>query len=303
MNTGDAFPLMQETLAELVQGYGLGLAWVGADLRIQRATANLAEMLHVQTGLEGTLVTGLCPELSGIEIELLELLNGKRGSIRVDVSAVQPMADGNRAVGVLLAIYPLSEPSGVHHLLLVCQQVRLGELIKLLSLEHTAGQGIEWPQSALVDGLTKVGNRRAFEQELASRTLEAVQQSSDLTVAVIDLDNFQIINQRLGSAQGDRLLQIWAQALLFAFRRNDTAYRTGDDEFAVLLPTTLPGDFDGLYQRFEQILEQVRQEGFPEANASLGLAAISEQGSDPNRTLQLAVERMRLVKRSRRTLD
>jgi diguanylate cyclase (GGDEF)-like protein len=301
MSSPDALPYLQESLTSLVQQHGLGLAWVGANMRVQHATANLAKMLSLPDVPEGMQVADLHPELKGAEIPLAEILNGKRQALQVELAGSQMPADAGQAVYTFLSVYPLQMPAGVHSLLLVCQQIHLGDMLKLIVPGHGQEVGLEWPRAAMVDPLTRLGNRRAFEQELAARTLEAVNQSSDLTIAVIDLDDFQGFNQRLGLAEGDHLLQVCAQALLFALRRNDTVYRTGDDEFMALLPATLSDDFNGLYQRFEQIMDQVHQEGFPDVNASLGLAAISERHNDPDEALQLAIARLQIAKHSRRT--
>jgi diguanylate cyclase (GGDEF)-like protein len=303
MSNPDAFPYLQESLTSLVQQHGLGLAWVGANMRVQHATANLAKMLSLPDVPEGMRVTDLHPGLKGAEIALAEILNGKRPGLQVELTGGQPPADAGQAVYTFISIYPLQTPTGVHSLLLVCQQIHPGEMLKLIVPGHGQEAGLEWPLASMVDPLTRLGNRRAFEQEMAARSLEAANQSSDLTIAVIDLDDFQGFNQRLGHAEGDRLLQVCAQALLFALRRNDTVYRTGDDEFMALLPATISDDFNGLYQRFEQIMDQVHQEGYPDVNASLGLAAISERHNDPDKALQLAIARLQIAKHSRRATN
>jgi diguanylate cyclase (GGDEF)-like protein len=91
---------------------------------------------------------------------------------------------------------------------------------------------------AETDPLTGLLNRRAFvaaaerEHELAART------GAELSLVLIDLDNFKQVNDRDGHAAGDRLLADLASAWQGALRPADVLARHGGDEFAVLLPAT-----------------------------------------------------------------
>ncbi len=93
-------------------------------------------------------------------------------------------------------------------------------------------------RQAETDPLTGLLNRRAFitaaerEHELAART------GADLTVVLIDLDDFKGVNDREGHAAGDRLLADLAAAWQAVLRPADVLARHGGDEFAVLLPAT-----------------------------------------------------------------
>jgi len=91
---------------------------------------------------------------------------------------------------------------------------------------------------AETDPLTGLLNRRAFvtaaerEHELAART------GADLTVVLVDLDDFKAVNDRDGHQAGDRLLAELAAAWQDALRPADVLARHGGDEFALLLPAT-----------------------------------------------------------------
>jgi diguanylate cyclase (GGDEF)-like protein len=87
------------------------------------------------------------------------------------------------------------------------------------------------------DGLTGVGNHRAYQEEVRRQQSVALRRGSPLSLAVIDLDRFKSVNDRSGHRAGDTVLM--AVASVFASgRRSDTVFRVGGDEFAVLLPAT-----------------------------------------------------------------
>ena len=99
-----------------------------------------------------------------------------------------------------------------------------------------AYQAVE--QSANLDFLTGLLNRRAFLY-LAARELERSRRfGHPLTLCYIDLDHFKQVNDTLGHDAGDRLLQQVSLALTQQLRSIDYIARLGGDEFGLLLPET-----------------------------------------------------------------
>ncbi|MFP4263875.1 MAG: EAL domain-containing protein, partial [Halomonas sp.] len=96
------------------------------------------------------------------------------------------------------------------------------------------------------DALTGLANRAMLEDRLAHDLALATRQGTRLGVVFIDLDEFKPINDTLGHAIGDRLLQQLARRLSRVLRRGDTLARFGGDEFVILL--------NGL-KREEEVLE------------------------------------------------
>jgi len=92
------------------------------------------------------------------------------------------------------------------------------------------------------DPLTQVANRRglmqAFEVESARSERDAVDGVAPLEVALIDIDNFKKLNDRLGHASGDAALKFLTERVGNALRPGDTLARYGGEEFVVLLPAT-----------------------------------------------------------------
>lgn len=106
------------------------------------------------------------------------------------------------------------------------------------------------------DPLTGLANRSLVLSRLAG----ALGTSEDLpvsTVLFIDLDGFKSINDTLGHAIGDTVLQIVAQRLQRSLRHDDVVGRIGGDEFLVLLSgRTLPVDLDTLVLRLRQAMAE-----------------------------------------------
>jgi diguanylate cyclase (GGDEF)-like protein len=96
---------------------------------------------------------------------------------------------------------------------------------------------------SLLDELTGIPNRRAFDQALDERTKEAAREQRALSVLMIDIDHFKTFNDTLGHLEGDVALRSVARLLAGALRRPaDFIARYGGEEFVVILPGT---DEDG----------------------------------------------------------
>lgn len=94
-------------------------------------------------------------------------------------------------------------------------------------------------QLACTDGLTRVANRRHFDQTLEQEWARAQRSSSEIALVMIDIDEFKPYNDHLGHTAGDACLRRIAQALKGALHRpGDLLARYGGEEFVALLPDT-----------------------------------------------------------------
>jgi diguanylate cyclase (GGDEF)-like protein len=97
---------------------------------------------------------------------------------------------------------------------------------------------------AMEDDLTGLANRRRFEQQLAAALATGRPQ-----VALLDLDGFKMVNDRLGHAVGDRLLSELARRIVAGLGDDVLVARMGGDEFALLLPSAGADEADALVDR------------------------------------------------------
>lgn len=87
------------------------------------------------------------------------------------------------------------------------------------------------------DLLTRLPNRALFKDRLELAITHARRGGQKLAVMFLDLDRFKVINDTLGHAMGDRLLQAVTRRLESCLRKGDTLSRFGGDEFTLLLPS------------------------------------------------------------------
>jgi len=105
--------------------------------------------------------------------------------------------------------------------------------IRDVSLDRAAS--LEKSRVAQHDDLTNLPNRALFNDRLSQAIALAERQRKQLALLFLDLDQFKRINDSLGHAMGDKLLQSVAGRLTACVRRTDTVCRLGGDEFVILL--------------------------------------------------------------------
>jgi diguanylate cyclase (GGDEF)-like protein len=91
-------------------------------------------------------------------------------------------------------------------------------------------------EAALTDNLTGLGNHRAFHEDLRREIARRTRSGSCFSLVMLDLNGLKTVNDRLGHHAGDERIQAVAECLRATTRATDAAYRTGGDEFMVLLP-------------------------------------------------------------------
>ena len=89
---------------------------------------------------------------------------------------------------------------------------------------------------SIIDMLTKVHNRRSFDQEIIKELSRASRHESPLSCLFVDLDYFKLVNDNFGHQIGDRVLSSIGQLLKHNLRKTDLIARYGGEEFAILLP-------------------------------------------------------------------
>jgi diguanylate cyclase len=103
---------------------------------------------------------------------------------------------------------------------------------------------------SVIDPLTGVANRRAFDEALTISLQQHGENGTLLSLLMIDIDHFKLFNDKHGHLVGDQVLRMVAQTLEKQIRGGDSVTRFGGEEFVVILPKT---DRDGALALGENI--------------------------------------------------
>ncbi len=157
---------------------------------------------------------------------------------------------------------------------------------------------------ARYDNLTDLPNRVLFTDRIERAVLIAQRNRCKLAIFFIDLDKFKPINDELGHAVGDWLLQAVAQRMTESVRESDTVARIGGDEFAVLLPSIAsPQDACTVAEKIRCALNRpfITPAGVPlDISCSIGVALYPEHGVKERDLLRAADEAMYRAKKGGR---
>jgi len=114
---------------------------------------------------------------------------------------------------------------------------RIRVLLRLRSRERRLmSETQKFRRIALIDPLTELANRRAFESELERSWARVERSQRPLALIIADIDRFKAFNDRYGHRTGDEVLRAVGRAISGAVRKGDSAFRLGGEEFVVLAP-------------------------------------------------------------------
>jgi diguanylate cyclase (GGDEF)-like protein/PAS domain S-box-containing protein len=150
---------------------------------------------------------------------------------------------------------------------------------------------------AVTDELTGLRNRRSFEERLVMEFSMARRRKRELSVLLIDVDNFKMTNDRWGHAAGDEVLRRLGMILRTTVRLPDLPARYGGEEFVVLLPESGEESAMGLAKRVMQRVAAEEWENEP-LTISVGMAAMNESLESGFQLVELADEALYAAKRA-----
>ena len=157
-------------------------------------------------------------------------------------------------------------------------------LLRLEEIGHRTAPAIENArrfrearQLADLDALTELHNRRYFHETLAREAVRAHRYARKLSLIVFDLDDFKVVNDRIGHLAGDAVLAEAAARMREVVRTADVPCRVGGDEFAVIMPESNLEDAEQLFARIQTVISNraIGQAG--RLHLSAGLAELKPE--------------------------
>jgi diguanylate cyclase (GGDEF)-like protein len=101
--------------------------------------------------------------------------------------------------------------------------------------EKVVEENLQLKSNIIVDPLTGLKNRRAYDAEVEAELERCSRSKSSFVMMVADIDKFKQVNDTYGHAIGDKILIAVAEALVDHTRRYDSVYRIGGEEFVIVL--------------------------------------------------------------------
>ena len=172
------------------------------------------------------------------------------------------------------------------------------EVIKQINYIYTRTKYL-----SVTDNLTGLANRRNFESAFEKEFLRAVRYNSKFTLVMFDIDYFKNINDTFGHPCGDFVLRQIANSALQTFRKTDTVFRFGGEEFVVILTETDIKQAIIPLERFRKTVETLGltyQDKEVEVTVSIGACQFSPDMKTKEEFLQKVDETLYKAKNSGR---
>src|ERR1700676_5480992 len=179
----------------------------------------------------------------------------------------------------------------------------IGAVIVFHDVSAARAMSLQMTYSAQHDLVTNLPNRLLLSDRISQAISLARRQRRPLAVLFLDLDRFKTINDSLGHAIGDQLLQSVSKRLLASIRRSDTVSRQGGDEFVILLSeVTHPEDAATSARQILHSLSAPHSVGTQNLYVlgSIGISLYPEDGEDAEMLIKNADTAMYHAKESGR---
>ena len=224
----------------LVQSDGVLISWNHAFEEIKNSSASINKLEDIFSEKDRSLFISKLAFASH-DNWIAEVVLNEANFVVCDCTLI-PMANGN---SLFIAETVDSDPA-------IQQTIeRLNRQVKMFKVESESAKKIarnkqiemesvmiQAREVAQIDALTFLFNRRIIVRELQDEVLRAERYNNTLSISIIDVDKFKLVNDTYGHPAGDEVLKQVACQLRDHIRHPDTVGRYGGEEFLILLPNS-----------------------------------------------------------------
>jgi diguanylate cyclase (GGDEF)-like protein len=211
-----------------------------------------------------------------------------------------PMVSGNELLGVLNFERPEKAnfgPDEIEFFTAVADQVALAVQNARLHEKTVA--------LSMTDALTGVPNRRFLFTQLEAELHRAERYDQPLSMLMIDIDHFKLLNDTAGHQAGDAILRLVSQLLKNNVRKVDTLARYGGEEFVVLLPKVLGPEAVDIAEKLRKVIADIdsplgRTQPTGHITISIGVSTLPTNATEQSRLVDCADSALYASKRGGR---
>ncbi len=201
---------------------------------------------------------------------------------------------------------PVQRIFAPEHLLMSVYFSILGGVIGIVNAFYTQKSAKLYEEIrnlSITDELTSLYNRRYLMSQLKREIERARRYSHDLSLLMIDIDNFKQYNDTYGHRRGDELLKVFAMLLKNSVRKPDFVARYGGDEFVIVMTEA---DKNNALKLGNRLGADVKTYIFPDTtaqtagkvNISFGAATFPRESQDVNGLITMADDRLYMMKKA-----
>ncbi|WP_062202099.1 sensor domain-containing protein [Demequina salsinemoris] len=226
------------------------------------------------------------------------------GGDMVGREAVRRILDGGPAETIEAAFFdPREGTHRVHEIRFVPEHDDAGRLIGVLGIGRDITDSVrvreDLDRLAHTDALTGLANSQAFHEQAPRMLASASRAGHEAAILLLDLDGFKAVNDTLGHAGGDRVLQAVADSVARRLRPYDLFARLGGDEFAILIEDIgHEHDLGAITAKIQRALSERVTDHGTGIRASIGVALFPEDGETVEELVQHADMAMYQAKRT-----
>ncbi len=177
--------------------------------------------------------------------------------------------------------------------------IQIQESLMLLQMVTERNKFLEL---SITDPVTQLTNHRFFQQKFRQELQKSKAKKESLSLLMIDVDHFKILNDQFGHPQGDMVLGMIAFELKKHLPPNASASRYGGEEFAVLLPKCTHSKAFQLAEQLRLAVTKISSIDF-RLSISIGIASYPEHGLDADEILTIADHALYCAKRQGRNMS